>query len=100
MKTITKRQIKKYSAYSTRKIISLQENGTLSDDDVREIINYANRHPPSNARKAIRRVKRMFVFQAKQLNLKNICSKASRLILWVCAVGGFLLSLIQFIQNK
>lgn len=100
MKNISKRQLKKYSAYSLRQIISLQENGTFSDDDIQKIIDYANHHPPSTARKVIRRIPRRFLANIKRLKLKEVWSKVSRIILWICAVGGFLLSLIQFIQNK
>lgn len=31
--------------------------------------------------------------------LKRSCKIASQIILWICAVGGFVLSLIQFFQN-
>lgn len=31
---------------------------------------------------------------------KRIWNRVSSAILWICAVGGFLLSLIQFFQNQ
>ena len=32
--------------------------------------------------------------------IKRIWNRLSAAILWICAVGGFLLSLIQFFQNQ
>lgn len=100
MENITDRQLKKYSSYSFRKIIKLQENGTLSDDDVKKIIKYAEKHPPSAARKMIRKISREFFSFIKHATFREVWSRISRIILWFCAVGGFLLSLIQFIQDK
>ncbi len=34
------------------------------------------------------------------LNVQRVLKIISRVILWVCAVGGFVLSLIQFLQNQ
>ena len=39
-------------------------------------------------------IKKVVIFSKKGLKI------LSRIILWICAVGGFLLSLIQFIQDK
>lgn len=34
------------------------------------------------------------------IKLKKIWRILSNMVLWFCAVGGFVLSLIQFLQNK
>lgn len=52
------------------------------------------------AYKRYKRSKRRKVINQIHGRIKNFLKILSQVILWICAVGGFVLSLIQFLDNK
>lgn len=79
-------------------------NDNLITDDTRrkmtdkDIELFVKHNPEAYRRfkKSRHKKKFMKIFSSTKVLLKTI----SQIILWICAVGGFALSLIQFFQNK
>lgn len=74
----------------------MSENSHKMSDE--EIEAFVRPNPKAYARfKKAKRKKKLNNFAAK---FKKIWNAISNAILWFCAVGGFLLSLLQFLQDK
>lgn len=55
--------------------------------------------PNPEAYKRYQKIQRKKKVNGFFVKFKKIANVLSRIILWICAVGGFVLSLIQFFQN-
>lgn len=56
--------------------------------------------PNPDAYKKYRKTKRHKMYMTIFHKLKIVWKALSNIILWICAVGGFVLSLIQFFQDS
>lgn len=56
--------------------------------------------PDSEAYKRFKKARRKKSITESFGVFKKVWSAVSHIILWICAVGGFLLSLVQFFKDK